>query len=82
MPGPSSTTSITTWLARRPLGNPGATGPAAAVARTVTWPPAGEWLDHVVDSVKTSALHLAVLIGWYRADVVDEVWLPLLRASR
>ena len=28
--------------------------------------PAGEWLDHVVDSVKTSALHLAVLIGWYR----------------
>jgi phosphatidylglycerophosphate synthase len=28
--------------------------------------PAGEWLDHVVDSVKTSALHLAVLIGWYQ----------------
>jgi hypothetical protein len=28
--------------------------------------PAGEWLDHVVDAVKTSALHLAVLIGWYR----------------
>lgn len=28
--------------------------------------PAGEWLDHVVDSVKTSALHLAVLIGWSR----------------
>jgi phosphatidylglycerophosphate synthase len=28
--------------------------------------PAGEWLDHVVDSVKVSALHLAVLIAWYR----------------
>lgn len=28
--------------------------------------PAGEWLDHVVDSVKTSALHLAVLIAWFR----------------
>jgi phosphatidylglycerophosphate synthase len=28
--------------------------------------PAGEWLDHVVDSIKVSALHLAVLIGWYR----------------
>ena len=28
--------------------------------------PAGEWLDHVVDSVKTVALHLAVLIGWFR----------------
>jgi phosphatidylglycerophosphate synthase len=37
--------------------------------------PAGEWLDHVVDAAKASGLHLAVLIGWYRADVVDEVWL-------
>lgn len=26
----------------------------------------GEWLDHVIDSVKISALHLAVLIGWFR----------------
>jgi phosphatidylglycerophosphate synthase len=34
--------------------------------------PAGEWLDHVVDSIKTSALHLAVLIGWYRHFGVDE----------
>jgi phosphatidylglycerophosphate synthase len=33
--------------------------------------PAGEWLDHMVDSVKTSALHLAVLIGWYRYYGVD-----------
>lgn len=28
--------------------------------------PAGEWLDHVVDSAKTSTLHVAVLIGLYR----------------
>lgn len=28
--------------------------------------PAGEWLDHVLDAIKTSALHLAVLIAWYR----------------
>lgn len=28
--------------------------------------PAGEWLDHVVDCAKISALHLAVLICWYR----------------
>jgi phosphatidylglycerophosphate synthase len=28
--------------------------------------PAGEWLDHIVDAVKTSALHLCVLICWYR----------------
>jgi phosphatidylglycerophosphate synthase len=34
--------------------------------------PAGEWLDHVVDSIKTSALHLAVLIGWYQHYGVDE----------
>jgi phosphatidylglycerophosphate synthase len=34
--------------------------------------PAGEWLDHVVDSVKTSALHLAVLIGWHQYYGVDE----------
>ncbi|MCU1438796.1 MAG: CDP-alcohol phosphatidyltransferase [Naasia sp.] len=28
--------------------------------------PSGEWLDHVVDCVKTSSLHLAVLISVYR----------------
>jgi phosphatidylglycerophosphate synthase len=37
--------------------------------------PAGEWLDHMVDAAKASSLHLAVLIGWYRAGVVDDVWL-------
>ncbi|MQA07255.1 MAG: CDP-alcohol phosphatidyltransferase [Pseudonocardiaceae bacterium] len=26
----------------------------------------GEWLDHIVDSAKISALHLTVLISWYR----------------
>lgn len=26
----------------------------------------GEWLDHVVDAVKVSSLHAAVLISWYR----------------
>jgi phosphatidylglycerophosphate synthase len=34
--------------------------------------PAGEWLDHVVDSVKSSALHLAVLLGWYQFYDIDE----------
>lgn len=28
---------------------------------------AGEWLDHVVDSVKCASIHLAVLILWFRA---------------
>lgn len=40
--------------------------------------PAGEWLDHVVDSIKTTALHLAVLIGWYRHYDVANVELLLL----
>lgn len=37
--------------------------------------PAGEWLDHMVDAVKASGLHLAVLVGFYRFDVVDPVLL-------
>jgi phosphatidylglycerophosphate synthase len=28
--------------------------------------PGGEWLDHVVDAVKECALHLAVLVCWFR----------------
>jgi phosphatidylglycerophosphate synthase len=28
--------------------------------------PAGEWLDHVVDSFKCSAFHVAILICWFR----------------
>lgn len=37
--------------------------------------PAGEWLDHIVDSVKTSLLPLAVLVSFYRAESVPEAWL-------
>ena len=37
--------------------------------------PAGEWLDHVVDSVKVSALPLAVLLSFYRAESTSETWL-------
>jgi phosphatidylglycerophosphate synthase len=33
--------------------------------------PAGEWLDHMVDAAKASSLHLAVLIGFYRFEVVE-----------
>ncbi|WP_299956298.1 CDP-alcohol phosphatidyltransferase family protein [uncultured Modestobacter sp.] len=40
--------------------------------------PSGEWLDHMVDSLKIASLHLALLIGWYRFDYVDrEAWLLL-----
>lgn len=42
---------------------------------TGTGSPAGEWLDHVVDSVKTSVLPLALLIALYRFESVDPVWL-------
>jgi len=37
--------------------------------------PAGEWLDHMVDSVKTSVLPLALLVALYRFEAVDQVWL-------
>jgi phosphatidylglycerophosphate synthase len=33
--------------------------------------PAGEWLDHMVDAVKASSLHLAVLVGLFRFGTVD-----------
>ncbi|ACQ79255.1 CDP-alcohol phosphatidyltransferase [Beutenbergia cavernae DSM 12333] len=36
----------------------------------------GEWLDHVVDSVKIASIHLAVLISWARfVDLPDERFL-------
>ena len=37
--------------------------------------PAGEWLDHVVDGVKTVALPLAVVLALYRSAAVDRGWL-------
>ncbi|MEJ5866633.1 CDP-alcohol phosphatidyltransferase family protein [Pseudokineococcus sp. 5B2Z-1] len=44
--------------------------------------PSGEWLDHMVDCAKISALHLAVLVSTYRASRagdLDVLWclLPL-----
>jgi phosphatidylglycerophosphate synthase len=41
----------------------------------------GEWLDHTVDTFKTSTLQLAVLVSWYRFPPVDEravLLIPLL----
>ena len=43
--------------------------------------PAGEWLDHMVDSVKTSVLPLALLLGLYRFEAVDRWWLLVPLAS-
>lgn len=41
--------------------------------------PAGEWLDHVVDSGKICGLHLAVLVSLYRAGASDrELLIPLV----
>jgi hypothetical protein len=40
--------------------------------------PAGEWLDHMVDAVKASSLHLAVLVGLFRFEVVDHSALLLV----
>jgi phosphatidylglycerophosphate synthase len=36
---------------------------------------AGEWLDHVIDSVKVSSLHLAVLVALYRHFDVPDAYL-------
>lgn len=37
--------------------------------------PRGEWLDHLVDSVKMSTIHVAVLICWARFYPVEGAWL-------
>ena len=38
--------------------------------------PVGEWLDHMIDSAKISALHLAVLVTAYRHfDFAPRLWL-------
>lgn len=44
--------------------------------------PAGEWLDHIIDATKTSALPIAVAVGFFRFDAVNTVWLivPLVAA--
>ena len=40
--------------------------------------PAGEWLDHMVDSVKIASIHLALLVGLYRFEAVGRgAWLLL-----
>lgn len=44
----------------------------------------GEWLDHMIDSVKVSVLHLAVLIMMYRSfALASDLWLlvPLVFAA-
>lgn len=48
------------------------------VARlTGTSSPAGEWLDHVVDSGKMVGVHTAVLVALWRNPLVDPVWYAL-----
>lgn len=37
--------------------------------------PRGEWLDHMVDGVKISTIHIAVLICWARFFSLDGTWL-------
>ncbi len=38
----------------------------------------GEWLDHTVDCAKTSSLHLAVAISWFRHPPAEHAWLLLI----
>jgi phosphatidylglycerophosphate synthase len=56
-----------------------ADGQVARLARTGG--PAGEWLDHVVDAIRTPAIHLAVLAGFWRLGAPPLVLLvPVLFA--
>lgn len=58
-----------------------ADGQVARVTRTSS--PAGEWLDHVVDSMRTPAMHLTILVGFLRYQQSFPLngwqlwWLPL-----
>ena len=46
--------------------------------RDTLWRAAGEWLDHVVDCAKITALHAAVLVAFYRFfDLPSTAWLLL-----
>ncbi|MGB4967515.1 MAG: CDP-alcohol phosphatidyltransferase family protein [Candidatus Saccharimonadales bacterium] len=40
--------------------------------------PAGEWLDHVIDSVKMGSLHIAVAIMWFHDQREWPVWTVLI----
>ncbi|MGB6059094.1 MAG: CDP-alcohol phosphatidyltransferase family protein [Microthrixaceae bacterium] len=36
---------------------------------------AGEWLDHMADSLKMSSIHIAVLVSWFRFTDLSDGWL-------
>lgn len=40
--------------------------------------PQGEWLDHFIDALKISSLHIAVLVGLYRALPVEQTWFLII----
>lgn len=42
---------------------------------TGTGSPAGEWLDHVVDALKTSALPIALAVSFHRFELADPWWI-------
>ncbi|TPW76664.1 CDP-alcohol phosphatidyltransferase [Schumannella soli] len=55
-----------------------ADGQLARLSRTGG--PAGEWLDHVVDAIRTPAIHLAVLVALWRHSEIGSgwLWLPIV----
>lgn len=40
----------------------------------------GEWLDHFIDALKISSLHIAVLVGLYRALPPERIWMLVVPA--
>lgn len=53
-----------------------ADGQVARLAGTGT--PQGEWLDHFIDALKISSLHIAVAVGLFRVLVPDHAWLLVI----
>ncbi|HLS32138.1 MAG TPA: CDP-alcohol phosphatidyltransferase family protein [Brevibacterium sp.] len=40
--------------------------------------PQGEWLDHFIDTLKISSLHIAVLVGLFRSLPEQQTWLLVI----
>lgn len=53
-----------------------ADGQVARLAGTGS--PQGEWLDHFIDSLKLSSLHVAVAIGLFRVVPAEQSWVLLV----
>lgn len=56
-----------------------ADGQVARLSRSSS--PAGEWLDHVVDAIRTPLIHASVLIALFRDDHVGMTWVQYVAVA-